>query len=133
METNFLPGSVGHDRFYGVLFAIAVHGAVLAAGSLGLMQKAEFGMDASHGMADVDLVAAPAPMIASESETVARKETVRQVLTPPRPDDIIEPDKINAPATPAAPVVPNAVLRTSDLNGPLGDGSSPVPGTDALP
>ena len=47
-------------------------------------------------------------------------------------EDVATPDKTQTqPAPPAAAPVPNAILRTNNLNGPLGDGSSAVPGTDA--
>lgn len=111
------------DRAKGFGLALAVHALLFAAGGLGLAGKAEFGMSSGAG-ADVDLVAAPAPL-AAESRAESR-------LVAPPPAD--EPDAVPAPTAaspataPAAAPVPQALLRAA---GGAGDGSSAVAGKDA--
>src|SRR5262245_18704186 len=121
MQTATFPGSFSHDRSYGFMLAVVVHGALFLGGSLGLMQKADYGMDASNGVAEVDLVAAPAPMGVPTS--VAASMAPAQTPAAVDPDDVAEPEKASTPPAPvpALQPVPNALLRTSNLNGPLGD------------
>jgi protein TonB len=118
LETPVPPA----DRAKGFGLALALHGALFAAGGLGLAGKAEYGMSSGAG-AEVDLVAAPAPLAASAPSATA-------LIAPPPVD---EPDAVPAP-TAASPVVaaaapvPAAILRAA---GGTGDGSSAVAGKDA--
>lgn len=111
------------DRAKGFGLALAVHAILFAAGGLGLAGKAEYGMSSGAG-ADVDLVAAPAPLA---SNTPSPATTL--VAPPP----VEEPDAVPAPtagapvAAPAA-AAPAAILRAA---GGTGDGSSAVAGKDA--
>ena len=107
------------DRRWGFFAAVAAHLIVFSAGSLAWRNAAEYGMDASQGAVDIELVAAPAaaptpaPIPASAPLPMAQA------------DDIAQPDKTPpAPALPAGrPVQPPAV--------PASDASSKIPGADA--
>lgn len=108
-----------------------LHVAIFAAGSLGLMHGIEYGIDASNGMSEVELIAAPAPAVTSAM--IAAHEVAQPQQTPTIDEhDVVEPQKAET-VTPQPAVTPaaNPVLTTTNLNGPLGDGSSPVAGTDA--
>ena len=137
MESAIPPSDFGrvfnNERLCGALLALAVHGSIFLGGSLLWMRRAEYGVDASNGMAEVDLVAAPAPMAATPASAISERQTPAQpahIL--PNSEDVAQPEKTQTPTPlPAAIPVPNAILRTDNLNGPLGDGSSPVAGTDA--
>lgn len=120
------------DRTTAAFLALAVHGAFFGVGSLGLLRQAEFGIDAFKGAAEVDLIAAPAPDVEAGSKATVAPAAARETPAPVDEQDVAEPTKADAaPVTPAVTAVPNALLTTKDLSGPLGDGSSPVPGTDA--
>lgn len=120
-----------NDRAFATMMAFAVHGLIFGAGALGLTRGIQYGIDGSNGMAEVDLVAAPAP------DASAIQSQSGAVQAPPAPtetdeDGLQEPVTTIAPPAPAAVVpVPNALLTTKDLSGPLGDGSSPIAGKDA--
>ncbi len=132
LQRPFFFGPLASDRARAAFLAVVVHGAVFAAGSLGLMRGIEYGIDASDGMSEVDLIAAPGPAAeAITSQAVLQNAPLQQAPTLDE-HDIVEPKKMQTPpALPTTTPVPHALLTTHNLKGPLGDGSSPVAGADA--
>lgn len=111
------------SRAKGFALSVAVHAVIFAAGGLGLASRTEFGMSDGGG-AEVDLVAAPAPLLNSAA---VPSQAIALPPSAPEEDPIPAPAAASAVVAPAA-AMPNAILRAA---GGTGDGSSAVPGKDA--
>lgn len=123
MDAALLP--LRDDRAKGFGLALAFHGLLLAGGTLGLSEGARYGMSAGGG-AEVDLVAAPAPL---EAAAPSRSESLVPAPAEPDPDLVPAPEAASPALAPAAAPAPaNALLRAA---GGTGDGSSTVAGQDA--
>ncbi len=105
------------DRTIAFFIALAFHAAILFSGERGLIQKAEFGMGSSNEGYAVDLIAA----LPDELNHIASSET-SQETTSNFKDDLITPDLEKKDS--------NLILNSSIK--PIGDGSSPIPGNDAI-
>lgn len=121
MSSAALP--LRDDRAKGFGLALAFHGLLLGAGTLGLSEGARYGMSAAGG-AEVDLVAAPAPLASAPN-----RAATLQAPPPSRDEDPVPaPAAASAAVAPAAPSPANALLRAE---GGTGDGSSKTAGSDA--
>jgi periplasmic protein TonB len=117
------------ERWRGIAMAIAFHAILFFVGGLGLIQKADFGMDAASGAIDIDWIAAPAPAASMSADAVEAPAAPLIPATVPADAVAEEVQKPQAALPPAAEAPEQAILRAS--SGPFGDGSSAVPGKDA--
>lgn len=132
---------VRRDRWIGMAAAALMHAVLLAAGAGLLTQKAQYGLDLGGNGLEVDLIAAPAPILAPESAPEplpAPPSSAPAPVEEPQPDpDAIalpDPEPAVAPAAPAPPAVEplrQPILRAEAPLGRHGDGSAPVAGQDA--
>lgn len=132
--------SVRRDRWIGLGTAAVLHLALLAGGAGLLTEKAQYGLDLGGNGLEVDLIAAPAPMLEPEAvvETAPAPEpepVETPPVTAPDPDAIAlpEPEPAAAVVSPAPPALPTEqpVLRAVSADGVYGDGSAPIAGRDA--
>jgi periplasmic protein TonB len=114
MEMIFSPTlspTLSKDKLWGMSLAVAAHILLFAGGSIGLLQKVDYGVDPSDGLAAVDLIAAP--------ETAP----VPQVAPPPPIEDqeaVPDPAKTQpAPETPPPPVNAAPTPQKSAASGAL--------------
>lgn len=126
------------DGWKGVALSIILHAALFVAGSWLWVKPITYGVAAGESAIEVELVAAPAavppavdpaPAIPEPfSEPEPESDTVRPPDPPPTTEALSE--KIPDPAP--IPDPPGPVRPIVQASGPVGDGSSPVPGKDAI-
>lgn len=126
--------------------AIGAHAAVLFALKGGLVQPPEYDVAAGDLSVEVSLVAAPPaapePAPATESEPPVEHEPEPETEIEPEPEPMAEATPTPEPApepkatprpepAPAPEKKPKLTPRPKPRTGPVGDGSSAVPGRDA--
>ena len=115
-------------------FALAVHATILFALKSGLYEGPEFGITAGDTSVEVALVvAALAEEMIAEPEPEPPVEPPPVEEPPPPPEAMVEPTPLPEPPRRIEPPKPKPVAKKpAPKRGPVGDGSSPIPGTDAI-
>jgi periplasmic protein TonB len=98
LDLNLFPETPSKDKLWGMSLAVAAHIFVFAVGSIGLLQKVDYGMDASESVAEVDLIAAapeeappvpaPAPLMEDKEDVLDPTKTQETAPTPPQPEEV---------------------------------------------
>lgn len=124
--------SAPHDRRNGVILSLLAHSVLLTGGAAWFGAPPRYGVDAGAGGIEVSLVAAPSRGGGTTADpSLSRRAVPDEPL--PMPADAPSKEWVGADvapsAAPAAGSLPAATAPGTDT-GPVGDGSSPIPGHD---
>lgn len=130
------PGVPDRARFggwAGLAASVLIHGVMVLVGGWLWVRPITYGVTAGESSIEVDLIAAPAAAqpAADPAPVITAPEPVPQAEPEPRPETSAEPaaDETLEPA--ARPEPPKPAPAPSAARS-VGDGSSPVPGHDAV-
>lgn len=113
------------------LGSILVHALIFFLAGLAVSQQAEFGMELAPSSVEVDLVAAAPAEEESVEPSVEEALENPEAMVPPEPDAMLIP-KPEQPEPPKTVYKPKPEVKAVKKESVSGDGSSPVPGKDAI-
>ncbi len=136
-ERSTLSVPERHDSIKGFVLSVALHGAMLLLSGWLWTRPAGYGVTEGASAIEVELIAAP--LTAMEAVDVRLQEPVQEpveAVQEPEPMPAVEAEAepepeseaVRAEPPPAAAVQPSVASQP----GPIGDGSSAIPGQDAV-
>lgn len=117
------------DRIASVVGALVIHAGLLAVGGSVLSQPAEYGIEPGSGGMALHLVASLPD--AAGSARPASSQPAASIASPEEAFVVPEPTP-PSPTTPQAASLTSVQADSSDARAAVGDGSSPMPGTDPM-
>lgn len=128
----FLPSSGRDGRIQGAVLSVALHAALFFVGGLLWVKPISYGVTAGETAVEVELTAAPpAPETAPQPEEQVFESVPEPIV--PEPEAIVEQPKAVEKVVVQKPIEkPLPPKPVAPVAGPVGDGSSSVPGKDSV-
>lgn len=114
-----------HDRITGYVLAVLIHGSFFFLGNKMFYSPAEYGINAQMSSVEVNLVAAPVAFVETPPEAI-HKEISKKEALPKQKVMVHSKDEMNEPSN------EERIEQKPKSSRIHGDGSSPVPGHDAI-